>query len=222
MEGLIFNDADDAFNYFYNRINARGEEVGNGTKSLYNVGFTILRPYLNSITVDFRKWNPTYAKREWDWYISQNRSVEELKKFAPIWDKMHNGNNIVNSNYGYQWNRNNQLYGCIGELKRDNNSRRATLTILDSKERYAHTYDTPCTFGIQFRIINNKLCMSVLMRSNDLWYGFCNDQYCFSLLQEMVAKELNLKIGWYYHFATDLHLYERHYKKKKRGISNTL
>ena len=29
--------------------------------------------------------------------------------------------------------------------------------------------------------------MCVVMRSNDLWFGFCNDQYCFSKLQELVA-----------------------------------
>lgn len=52
------------------------------------------------------------------------------------------------------------------------------------------------------------------MRSNDLWFGFCNDQYCFSKLQEMVSKRLNIGIGWYYHFANDLHLYEKHFNKK--------
>ena len=49
--------------------------------------------------------------------------------------------------------------------------------------------------------------MSVVMRSNDLWYGFCNDQYQFSMLQKMIAERLNIKIGTYYHFAHNLHLY---------------
>jgi thymidylate synthase len=49
------------------------------------------------------------------------------------------------------------------------------------------------------------------MRSNDLWFGFCNDQYCFSKLQELIALKLNLEIGWYYHFANNLHLYDKHF-----------
>ena len=49
--------------------------------------------------------------------------------------------------------------------------------------------------------------MSVLMRSNDIWYGFCNDQYQFSMLQQFVAKRLSIEIGTYYHFAHNLHLY---------------
>jgi thymidylate synthase len=52
--------------------------------------------------------------------------------------------------------------------------------------------------------------MSVYMRSNDLWFGFCNDQYCFSELQKVVAERLSIDIGWYYHHAHNFHLYERH------------
>ena len=47
------------------------------------------------------------------------------------------------------------------------------------------------------------------MRSNDLWFGFCNDQYCFSQLQQLVADETDYEIGTYFHFAHNLHLYER-------------
>ena len=77
-------------------------------------------------------------------------------------------------------------------------------------ERMADKYyakDTPCTYAVQFTILNNRLNMAVLMRSNDLWYGFCNDQYQFSMLQMMVAERLNIEIGEYYHYAHNLHLY---------------
>ena len=57
------------------------------------------------------------------------------------------------------------------------------------------------------QIVDGKLCMSVMMRSNDLWYGFCNDQYCFSELQKMIAKRLKLDTGRYYHLATNMHIY---------------
>jgi thymidylate synthase len=49
--------------------------------------------------------------------------------------------------------------------------------------------------------------MAVLMRSNDLWYGFCNDQFCFSNLQMDIADVLQLEVGTYYHFAHNMHLY---------------
>ena len=92
-------------------------------------------------------------------------------------------------------------------LKKTPNTRQATISIFDGKEREKYDKDTPCTYAIQFTILDNKLNMCVTMRSNDLWYGFCNDQYCFSKLQLMVADKLEIRLCEYYHFAHNLHLY---------------
>lgn len=113
----------------------------------------------------------------------------------------------VNSNYGYHWMKNNQLDYVVDELKNNPDSRRASISIYNAKERYNFENDTPCTYAINFSILNDRLNMSVLMRSNDLWFGFCNDQYCFSKLQEEMSKRLELKIGYYYHFSQNLHIY---------------
>jgi thymidylate synthase len=122
---------------------------------------------------------------------------------------MANEEGYVNSNYGYQWERNDQLDNVIAMLKANPRTRQATVSIYDGKEisNGTYQYDTPCTYAIQFTILNNKLNMCVTMRSNDLWYGFCNDQYCFSMLQQLVADKLDIQVGTYYHFAHNLHLY---------------
>jgi thymidylate synthase len=117
----------------------------------------------------------------------------------------HNGN--VNSNYGWQWNRENQLAKVIDILRNNPETRQATISIYDGKEIDLYSNDTPCTYAVQFTVLNNKLNMSVVMRSNDLWYGFCNDQYQFSSLQMLVAYETGYELGTYYHFAHNLHLY---------------
>jgi len=210
-----FDNAEKAFEYYYFLINHLGLKVGN-TKMLHNVGFEISNPVDNDIKTPWRKFNKQYAEYEFNWYLSKNRSVENIKQKAKIWDTMHNGDNIVNSNYGWQWSRNNQLDYVISELERDNNSRRAVLTIYDGKEHDQYKYDTPCTLSIVFCIQDDKLCMTVTMRSNDLVFGFCNDQYCFSKLQQMVALRLKKEVGWYYHFAQNLHIYEKHFKLHER------
>ena len=92
-------------------------------------------------------------------------------------------------------------------LKDNPETRQAAISIYDGKEISDYTHDTPCTYAVQFTIVNNKLAMCVTMRSNDLWYGFCNDQYCFSELQKYVAEQLNIPVGVYYHFAHNMHLY---------------
>lgn len=216
---MVFETANDAFLSLLRKIFSDGRRSEN-TLRLLNVGFTINRPELNTITVDGRKWSSKYAQREFDWYLSGNRDVSEIKKYAPIWDRMHGGDNLVNSNYGYQWMRNNQLQNVITNLKNNPHSRQEYISLYDGKEKHKYAYDTPCTLSVGFVIDDGMLNMNVNMRSNDIWYGFCNDQYCFSELQKIVAKELGLPIGWYYHHAHDLHLYEDRFGDAAKIILN--
>ena len=113
----------------------------------------------------------------------------------------------VMSNYGWQMYRNDQLDYVIAKLRNEKDTRHAAISIYDCKEHKFYSKDTPCTYAIQFTIVDNRLNMAVLMRSNDLWYGFCNDQYCFSMIQKLVADRLDIKVGEYYHYAHNLHLY---------------
>lgn len=206
-----FKNANEAYRYFLDKLILEGIDFDN-TKALFNVGFEIENPLDNIITDKDRKWNITYANREWQWYLSGNPSAVEISKFAPIWKNMMDEDGNVRSNYGWQWNRNGQLGKIIRMLVNNPKTRKATISIYDGKEINTYDNDTPCTYAVQFTIVDNKLNMTVLMRSNDIWYGFCNDQYCFSMLQKMVYDEIavfnkDLKIGTYYHFAHNLHLY---------------
>jgi len=205
-----FNNATEAFDYLLDKIRLDGIDF-NGTKALFNVGFYMEDPSQKIITNKERKFSEKYAESEWLWYLSGDRSVERLGaihgKIPPIWLRMADEDGNVNSNYGWQWKRNNQLYKVIAMLENNPNTRQATISIYDGKEIDSYSKDTPCTYAIQFTILDNRLCMSVLMRSNDLWYGFCNDQYQFATLQQWVAENLSIETGWYYHYAHNMHLY---------------
>lgn len=216
MYSANYKNTTAAFEDLYELIMQQGTLTNVGTKALYNVCIIIQNPQDRVITTPWRKFSLKYAEREWAWYLSGNPSVAEIKKFAPTWDKMHGGDNIVNSNYGYQWMRKNQLDKCIEQLRNNPDTRQAWISIYDGKEKDKYAYDTPCTMAVGFDIRDNKLCMNVIMRSNDLVYGFCNDTYCFSKLQEYVASKLGLEMGEYCHFAHDLHIYKHHFNMKQK------
>ena len=207
-----FKTASDAFHDLYWRIVRDGVDFA-GTKALFNVGFELEVPQANAILDSKvkRNWSHEYAEAEWQWYLSGDRRVITLGslygKVPAIWKRMADVNGNVNSNYGWQWQRNQQLDYVIGLLRTQPETRQAAISIYDAKEWESYTNDTPCTYAVQFTVLNNKLNMSVVMRSNDLWYGFCNDQYQFSNLQMLVANETGYDVGTYYHFAHNLHLY---------------
>ena len=210
-----FENANHAFEYFLEVLKNSGKDFQD-TKALFNVGFTILNPIDNHITHRDRNWKLDYAEAEWQWYLSGDRNLKGLEKtygkVPEIWKRMAWPNGDVNSNYGWQWTRNNQLSRVIKLLKANKNTRQASISIYDAKEMQDYIYDTPCTYAVNFTVLDNKLNMSVMMRSNDIWYGFCNDQYCFSMLQKLVADELSMEIGTYFHFVNNLHLYNRNIK----------
>tara|TARA_R100000781_G_C4061744_1_gene121264 strand:+ start:138 stop:821 length:684 start_codon:yes stop_codon:yes gene_type:complete len=205
-----FKNASDAFDHMMWAIPYFGKDFAD-TKALFNIGFTIENPSENAIHAPERNWKEEYAEAEWQWYISGDRNIAKLGelygKVPEIWKRMADVNGDVNSNYGWQWKRNQQLDYVIGLLRTQPDTRQACISIYDGKEWDKYSHDTPCTYAVQFTIVDNKLNMCVVMRSNDLWYGFCNDQYQFSSLQMLVAHETGYKLGEYYHFAHNLHLY---------------
>ena len=171
-----FETANEAYEYFHNEIITNGVEFA-GTKALFNIGFTIENPTNKVITNKERNWNEEYAAAEWAWYLSGDPRIKKLGelygKIPPIWERMADSNGEVNSNYGYQWKRHDQLENVINILKKNPDTRQAAISIYDGKEIHQYAHDTPCTYAVQFTIVQGKLYMSVYMRSNDLWYGFC-------------------------------------------------
>ncbi len=206
-----FKNANEAFKHYKWQIPEYGIQFDD-TQALFNVGFYIDKPMDNHIIDQDRNWKLDYAEAEWQWYLSGDNNINKLGelygKVPEIWKRMADKEGYVNSNYGWQWERNDQLDYVVDLLRHNPKTRQAAISIYDRKEGYMYDNDTPCTYAVQFTIVAQHLNMCVTMRSNDLWYGFCNDQYCFSKLQLLVADKLELLVGDYYHFAHNLHLYD--------------
>ena len=189
MTNTTFRNANEAYEYLHDKIIREGIDFGD-TKALFNVGFYITDPKDRKIVNKERKWKEDYAEAEWQWYLSGDKSIFKLGdiygKIPPIWSRMADLQGNVNSNYGYQWQRNDQIGYIIDKLKRDMFTRHACISIYDGKEHDKFATDTPCTYAMQFTIVHGRLDMCVTMRSNDLWYGFCNDQYQFSMLLSLI------------------------------------
>ena len=155
-----FKNADEAYNYFLDRIIVWGENFGD-TKALFNVGFTLANPLENYIFNKERNWKPDYAIAEWKWYLSGDPNIKKLGqiygKIPPIWERMADSKGNVMSNYGWQMYRNNQLDYVIAKLRNEKDTRHAAISIYDCKEHKHYRKDTPCTYAIQFTIVNLSL-----------------------------------------------------------------
>ena len=206
---MVFETADKAFKAYYDFIKDLGDDRGDNL-CLFNVFFEIEFPTQNIITA--RSWSQHYAEREWNWYLTGSRSVSSIKRFAPMWDKMHNGNDLVWSNYGYWWKQGDQLVRVIEMLKDDETTRRAVIVHYSAETSPEFTHDTPCNLVLNFFVVGTRLNLTIMARSIDIWYGFCNDQYVFSKLLQLVADRTQKQVGTMSYFITNFHLYKNQIK----------
>jgi len=212
---MIYKNATDAFELLFSDINANGESFA-GTKAKFNVSFTLQDVSNKTVTTPQRKFNEDYAEYEWNWYLKGDRDASEIAERAKIWKQMMvDGTTEVNSNYGYFWNKNYQLSRVIQELKTNKETRRAIVVHYDINELDRYKHDTPCNDVLNFYIKDDKIHLTVFARSIDLVFGFCNDQYTFAKLMEMVAFQLDIPVGEMTWMITNLHIYPRHYDMLK-------
>lgn len=188
-----------------------GDKV-NDTLELTNVVLNIEKPSLEVIHFPYRKISENYLISELKWYWSADNSVETIGKAAKLWYNITDDGKTSNSAYGYILHKKynyDQLQNVLEVLKNDINSRRAILNISDPQLNKLITKDLQCTIAIHFLVRNNKLNMTVYMRSNDIVYGLPYDSIYFMSIQNYLATELNIEIGSYVHHATSMHLYKK-------------
>ena len=129
---------------------------------------------------------------------------------GPMFKNYAEDNGMFHGAYGA---RTQDQYGPVIErLKKDPDSRQAVVTIWDPiLDLLPDKRDYPCTVLHQFRIRDNKLNMSVYMRSNDVWLGAAYDFFQFTRVQIAMASVLGVAPGSYAHHVGSLHIYEQHY-----------
>ena len=120
MIKTTFKNANDAFNYFFPKIMFDGVPFDD-TRALFNIGFYINNPADNHIYTSYRNWKQDYAEAEWEWYLSGDPSIYRLEeiygKVPKIWCHMADSKGLVRSNYGWQWQRNDQIDYVVAKLK---------------------------------------------------------------------------------------------------------
>ena len=59
--------------------------------------------------------------------------------------------------------------------------------------------DVACASSLQFLLRDGRLDALLHMRSNDAFWGLPYDVFLFTMLQELMAAELGVELGTYYH-----------------------
>jgi hypothetical protein len=100
-----------------------------------------------------------------------------------------------------------QWIHALRALFNDEDTRQAVIPLWRPDELVVSSADVPCTMDLGFSIRDGRLDMSVVMRSNDIFWGVPYDVWMFTSAQRAMAFALGLPTGTYTHTAWSLHAY---------------
>ena len=140
-----------------------------------------------------------------DWpNIVEEHELEEVKQ------KLCGGKCIVRTY--------DQVKLAIDTLKRDPTRRSIVLTtwiVARDSIKFGPKREktsSPCIAYIQPQLIEGKLHLFVVMKTNDLYNAFPLNAFAMTELQRYMASQLNCEVGSYNHFCSSMNIYEDVYE----------
>lgn len=243
MRVITGSDTVDTMLLMYSTVKRAPETSARGmkTRNVHNMAVVFDASDAPITSFAHRKMNLPYAKKEWLWYLGADPKDDSIEQHATLWAKIKQPDGSYFSNYGqyifgkeivpeFEHGPNGELAAkpsgefadsqfeyVLKTLREDVTSRRASMVLLKMEHLFTENKDVVCTYGINFTVEAKKLNMTVMMRSNDVIYGFTNDAFCFSQLYNLVFAVLrhyvpDLRYGTYTHFTNSMHVYEKHYQ----------
>ena len=204
---------DDLMRAVFEEILANGEKVvpsKGPNKELFGVIVELTKP-LARISRTEMKGRLYSALGELFWYLSGSDDLAFIDYYLKGGYKSDDGKTVWGA-YGPRLfnmrNGINQLAQVRDLLAQRPASRKAVLQLFNAEDITSDHADVPCTCTLQFFLRKTGLDMFVSMRSNDAYKGLPHDIFAFTMLQELLARELGVRLGRYKHAAGSLHLYE--------------
>jgi thymidylate synthase len=146
------------------------------------------------------------------WYLTADNRLEFIEPYIARYRKeSEDGGISVYGGYGPRLFRQrgyDQIRNVIALLRERSESRRAVIQIFNAEDIASKHTEVPCTTTLQFFVRNEFVHLIATMRSNDAYIGLPHDVFCFTMLQEIIARTLDCEIGSYRHFVGSMHLYE--------------
>jgi thymidylate synthase len=143
------------------------------------------------------------------WYLSKDNKLDFIAPYVPRYrDETEDGTTVFGGYGPRLFGRTDQVANVINLLTERPTSRRAVVQIFDKEDIEQPHREVPCTTTLQFFMRDQRLDAIATMRSNDAYFGLPHDVFCFTMLQEIVARALGCELGSYRHFAGSMHIYK--------------
>lgn len=212
---LAASSLDDLLHEVLERITSEGARItstGGANTEIWGASLVLTNP-LARVSRSETRGKLFSPLGELCWYLSGSADHSAIEYYVmPYPNRLPDGQ--VFGAYGPRLREKaggDQIEQIIAMLRRKPDSRRAVIQIFDSADNL-HTDQSlqpPCTCTLQFLVRDGALQLIAYMRSNDVMRGMTHDVFCFTMLQELVARSLDRPLGTYTHMVGSLHVYDR-------------
>ena len=210
---IVGETLDDALLALYPAIIQRGSRVEatrNPNMEITGAILELRRPRARLSRTETRG-NSFSCLGELLWYLSGSDRLEFIRRYIPMYANDSEDGVTIHGAYGprlFNQRGQNQIENVAAALRERPSSRRAVIQLFNAEDIATRHLEIPCTTTMQFFVRNGKLDLVVGMRSNDAYKGLPHDVFCFTMIQEILSRMLNIDIGIYKHFASSMHIYE--------------
>jgi thymidylate synthase len=195
-------------------------------KEILNYHFVLEYPMQRLLNSSNRSFKLPGAIARFVWMMAANNRLADIEfywgnKITPFTD---DGYTIPGSSYGARMFNSSpgldQIEHIIKRLKQDHSTRRAAVSIYLPVDAIRESKDIPCTFGLFYHIRENKLISTVVMRSNNAFILLPYNLFEFSLLAEIIAKEVGVEMGAMHYHAMSMHVYSENYEQAQKIVGD--
>lgn len=220
---LVVRNVNQAFSEIFWKLkvlNLQPEQTRNGPAIVYPEMVTTVYkcPSERVLFHKGRDANPIFHLMESIWMLAGRNDVAFLQQFNKRMVEFSDDGKTFNAAYGHRWRKHfghDQLDEVIKMLRRDPNSRQAVIQMWDDADLSKKTKDKACNMQVIFDTRGGRLNMTVINRSNDIWWGaYGANAVHFSFLQEFIAAAIAHRIGVYRQVSNNFHLYTELYNAK--------
>ncbi|MVM39500.1 thymidylate synthase [Spirosoma sp. HMF3257] len=144
------------------------------------------------------------------WYLSGGNNLDFITYYIKRYEDETEDGKTIFGGYGprlFDLRGINQIDNILRLLKEKSTSRRAVIQLFNAEDLVGKHPEIPCTCTLQFLLRDDRLHMFTTMRSNDAFVGLPHDIFAFTMIQEIIARSLNVGLGEYNHAVGSLHLY---------------
>ena len=147
---------------------------------------------------------------EFLWYTAKSKDAAHMSYYLRRYTDYAEPDGTIWGAYGPRMfgGSPSQYNNIVRILREKPTSRQAVIQLFDKNDIISSHKDIPCTCTLQFLARDGILDLITHMRSNDAYLGLPHDIFSFTMLQEMLASHLGLKVGRYRHLVGSLHIYD--------------